>query len=69
MSQINILEIPENKEIFFIHNIVKISQKVNNNYLQLEITTLDNKTYKIKTKELDIKKLFKTVNNTKNKLW
>jgi hypothetical protein len=69
MSQINILEIPENREIFFIHNIVKISQKVNNNYLQLEITTLDNKTYKIKTKELDIKKLFKTVNNTKNKLW
>ena len=69
MSDINILEIPENKEIFFIHNIVKISQKVNDNYLQLEISTLDNKTYNIKTKELVIKKLLKKVNNIKNKLW
>ena len=66
---IQILEIPDTKEIFMVNNIVKIDSETKNNKLHLNIHTLNNKQHKVVTNELNLKKLFKSIDLSENKLW
>jgi len=66
---IEIIEIPDTSEIFIVNNIVKIDSQIKNDKLHLSIVTLNDKTFKVVTKETNLKKLFKSVDLSKNKLW
>ena len=66
---VQILEIPDTNEFFIVNNIVKIDSETKNNKLHLNIHTINNKQYKVVTNETNLKKLFKSIDLSKNKLW